>query len=91
MYYSNFDENITAKYGVKVIGWPLDKFCPPSDLTSRVEVLLLFRAWESGTARFYKMTTQELDDWDQVRFDEWMRDTVTDPSTSGGDSRTNGE
>lgn len=59
MYYSNFDENITAKYGVKIVGWPLDKFCPPSDITSKVEVLLLFRAWESGTARFYKMTTQE--------------------------------
>ncbi|KAL4259839.1 hypothetical protein AB1N83_008624 [Pleurotus pulmonarius] len=88
MYYSNFDENITAKYGVKVIGWPLDKFCSPSDLTSRVEVLLLFRAWESGTARFYKMTTQELEDWDQARFNERMRDTVTDPSTSSGGTGT---
>ncbi|KAF9487280.1 hypothetical protein BDN71DRAFT_1404970, partial [Pleurotus eryngii] len=88
IYYSNFDENITTKYGIKVIGWPLDKFCSPGDLTSRVEVLLLYRAWELGTARFYKMTPQELEDWDNARFSERMRETEMDPGTPGG---TNGE
>ncbi|KAF9496266.1 hypothetical protein BDN71DRAFT_1389827, partial [Pleurotus eryngii] len=72
MYYSNFDENITMKYGIKVIGWPLNKFCLPEDLTSRVEVLLLYHAWESGMARFYKMTPQELEDWDNVWFSKRM-------------------
>ncbi|THU88292.1 hypothetical protein K435DRAFT_607629, partial [Dendrothele bispora CBS 962.96] len=63
MYYKNFDDHITAKHGIKIINWPLEKFCCPSELSTRVDIQVLRNAWESGTTFFYKMTKSEWNDW----------------------------
>lgn len=63
MYYQNFDTKITEKYGIIIKGWPLGQFCCPSDVKSRVELEVLFNAWKSGTAHFYKLSQQEYDEW----------------------------
>ncbi|THU95266.1 hypothetical protein K435DRAFT_666810, partial [Dendrothele bispora CBS 962.96] len=59
MYYKNFDQHITAKYGIKIVNWPLEKFRCPSEIPTRVEVQLLMSAWESGTTYFHKMTSAD--------------------------------
>ncbi|THU89588.1 hypothetical protein K435DRAFT_802649 [Dendrothele bispora CBS 962.96] len=68
MYYKNFDDHITAKHGIKVINWPLEKFCCP----------ILHNAWESGTTSFYKMTKSEWKEWEEKRFED-----AVEGSTSG--------
>ncbi|KAJ8456300.1 hypothetical protein ONZ45_g18775 [Pleurotus djamor] len=64
MNYANFEDSITAKYGVVVEGWPLPKFCSPGDLSSRLELQTLYQAWESGRTRFRKLSNQEHVDWE---------------------------
>ncbi|KAG1729063.1 uncharacterized protein EDB91DRAFT_1085846 [Suillus paluster] len=68
MFYVNFEENITAKYGVVCEGWPLLKFCSPGDIGSHTEVKVLNSAWKTGTAKFWKMSKAEFKQWDEGRF-----------------------
>lgn len=68
MYYKNFDENITAKYGVVIDGWPLERFCNPSNIASRTEISVLRSSFESGTTRFRLLTQPELDTWSETQF-----------------------
>jgi hypothetical protein len=63
MYYQNFDHHITRTHRVVLKGWPLPKFCCPSDLGSLVEVQLLYESWQSGASRFRKLTDPEWKDW----------------------------
>ncbi|KAG1807733.1 hypothetical protein EV424DRAFT_1350561 [Suillus variegatus] len=55
MLYVNFEENITAKYGVVCEGSPLQKFCSPEDIGSHTEV---------------KMSKAEFEQWDKDRFQQ---------------------
>ncbi|PCH39059.1 hypothetical protein WOLCODRAFT_44685, partial [Wolfiporia cocos MD-104 SS10] len=64
MFYPNFDEMITAKYGVIHINWPLQKFCSPSNIGSRNELQVLYRAFESGTTYFRLMDPDEFKCWE---------------------------
>jgi hypothetical protein len=48
MYYQNFDDNITAKFGVILKGWPLKEFKNPSGIKSRAELQVLKNSLESG-------------------------------------------
>jgi hypothetical protein len=50
MYYTNFDRSITDKYHIIIEGWPLEKFCSPSEIVSRNEVSVLMASFESGTS-----------------------------------------
>lgn len=68
MVYDRFDELITRQYGVVVKGWPLPKFCNPSAVTSRIELELLYNAWQTGVSCFQKLTTEELDIWENSQF-----------------------
>ena len=68
MYYNNFETNITAKYGVVCEGWPLSKFCCPSDVGSRTELMVLHHAFESGSARFRAMDAEEFKKWQDKQF-----------------------
>src|SRR5277367_4876349 len=68
MYYRNFDDSITAKYGVVLEGWPLERFCNPSDIVSRTEISVLRSSFESGAARFRLLTQAELATWFETRF-----------------------
>ncbi|OCH83863.1 hypothetical protein OBBRIDRAFT_699789, partial [Obba rivulosa] len=63
MYYMNFDMKITAKYGVVIENWPLDRFLPPSHFKSKLELEVLLKAWESDSTRFRKLSTEEFERW----------------------------
>lgn len=68
MYYSSFDTQITAKYGVVCERWPLPNFVSPADLKTRNEVEILFHAWSTNTTTFRRLTITELDEWQEQRF-----------------------
>ena len=67
MFYTNFDENITDKHGIIVKNWPLPVFCAPGDIHTVTELRVLYNAWESGTAHFYRMTMDEATKWVKER------------------------
>jgi hypothetical protein len=77
MYYTNFDRAITEKYQVILEGWPLEKFCSPSDIASRNEVSVLMTSFESGATRFRKLSLTEFEKWSS------RSTNVTDKSTAG--------
>ena len=72
MAYDRFDELITAKYRVVVKNWLLKKFCNPSSVTSRIELELLFNAWQSGVTYFQKLTDEEMEAWENDQFSSHM-------------------
>ena len=76
MYYTNFDRAITEKYQVVLEGWPLEKFCSPSEIASQNEVSVLMTSFESGATRFRKLSPMEFKKWSS-------RSNVTDESTAG--------
>lgn len=59
----NFDDNITDKHGIIVKNWPLPVFSAPGDIRTVTELKILYNAWESGTAHFYRMTMAEATKW----------------------------
>ena len=63
MYYTNFEHAITEKYHVILEGWPLEKFCSPSDIQSRTEISVLMKSIESGATRFRKLSNTEFEQW----------------------------
>ena len=79
--YTNFDDNMTAKYGIIVKGWPLHVFCSPGDVRTFTELKLLHDAWQSGTAYFYRLTTTEATEWSNRRFEKATEET-SEPETS---------
>ena len=86
MFYTNFDDNITDKYGVIVKHWPLKVFSAPGDIRTVTELRVLYNAWESGTAHFYRMTTAEATKWSNERHSTFS----LPPSESGsGDTTVN--
>jgi len=72
MAYDRFNELITEKYHVVVRNWPLKQFCNPSAITSRIELQLLYNAWESGVTYFQKLTPEEMEVWENNRFSSCM-------------------
>jgi len=64
MYYTNFDDNITAKWRIVLEGWPLKRFCSPADLSTQNEVQLLMHAWENGAAKFRVLNDEEWEAWE---------------------------
>ena len=80
MFYTNFDENITARHNIIVKNWPLHVFCPPGDVRTFTELKILHDAWESGTAQFYRFTTVEATEWSNKRFEKSVKET-TGPGT----------
>ncbi|KAI0323321.1 hypothetical protein GY45DRAFT_1264799, partial [Cubamyces sp. BRFM 1775] len=64
MFYVNFDEHITMKYGIVIEGWPFpDKFIAPGKFSSIAELRVLLAAWESGTTYFRSMSNSEWREW----------------------------
>ncbi|KAG6874658.1 hypothetical protein C0992_007081 [Termitomyces sp. T32_za158] len=63
MVYVNFEEKFTWNLGICLEGWPLPRFCSPSDLKTRAEVTLLLSAWKSGTTHFRQMGQEEWKEW----------------------------
>ncbi len=63
MYYTNFSNNITRRYGIVIKNWPLKRFCGPNDLGTKLDVQTLLNSWTTGVTSFYKMSEEELADW----------------------------
>ncbi|EMD37934.1 hypothetical protein CERSUDRAFT_94917 [Gelatoporia subvermispora B] len=94
MQYKNFHRQITARYGVVIEGWPLDKFVPPSLVKSRTELEVLLRAWETDATRFRKLSKQEFQLWQENHVreaqstedsdDDESEETIDDTALGGG-------
>ena len=91
MYYSNFDKHVTERYGILMKGWPLPKFCNPSEVGSKVELEVLHNAWETGRAYFERLLQSDWDTWCHARFQALLvittgSDNVIQPGTEQTDT-----
>ncbi|KAI0686977.1 hypothetical protein C8Q76DRAFT_635673, partial [Earliella scabrosa] len=62
MFYVNFEEHITARFGIFVKNWPLRKFTAPGSL-SRVELEVLLKAWQNNVTQFQELSDDEWAKW----------------------------
>ena len=76
MYYTNFDRAITEKYHVILEGWPLEKFCSPSEIVSQNEVSVVMASFESGATRFRKLSPMEFEKWSEEHFNATINATT---------------
>ncbi|KAE9404796.1 hypothetical protein BT96DRAFT_935467 [Gymnopus androsaceus JB14] len=90
MTYLGFEEQITKRFGVIVKNWPLQEFKNPSCVSTKSELELLWHAWDSGAAHFYRMTTQEYSDWLAIASGPVVIQSGED-GQEGGDGSSNGE
>jgi hypothetical protein len=61
MNYANYEKAIVLLYGVKVVGWPLNEFVSPSDVTNINDMRKLRDAWKTGACKWVRLTQAELD------------------------------
>jgi len=64
MEYDRFDEQVTRKYGVVVKNWPFKTFRNPSAITSRIDLDVLYRSWNSGATYFEKLSKEDMKAWE---------------------------
>ncbi|RDX49543.1 hypothetical protein OH76DRAFT_1313956, partial [Lentinus brumalis] len=62
MFYVNFEEHITMRYGIIVKNWPLKRFAAPGSL-SRIELEVLLHAFKNKTTTFRELDDEEWVDW----------------------------
>ncbi len=62
MFYVNFEEHITMRYGIIVKNWPLKRFAAPGSL-SRVELEVLLHAFKNKLTTFRELDDEEWVDW----------------------------
>ncbi|KAF7791528.1 hypothetical protein EIP86_002544 [Pleurotus ostreatoroseus] len=65
MFYKNFEEHITKRFGLILEGWPLKKFQAPGYINSRPELNVLMNAFSSDAARFRRLTDAEFERWEK--------------------------
>lgn len=88
MCYSGFAERITVRYGIVVVNWPLAKFVNPSSVSTKTEAEILWNAWETDTARFYRMTGEEYKTW----YAEYQSSVVSSgPQSDGAANQLEGD
>ncbi|RDX50670.1 hypothetical protein OH76DRAFT_1348475, partial [Lentinus brumalis] len=63
MYYVNFEEHITLKYGIILVHWPLQKFAAPGSFSSILLLNMLESGFEKGTTRFESLSDAEWTAW----------------------------
>lgn len=57
MDYIYYKESIVLKYGIELIGWPLERFVNPSDLSSSLPILTqVCDALKNGTCKWVKLS-----------------------------------
>jgi hypothetical protein len=61
MNYANYEKAIMLLHGVKVVGWPLEAFVSPSDVTNITDMRKLRDAWKTGACKWVRLTQAELD------------------------------
>ena len=82
MQYERYEDMIVDRYGIVLEGWPLEgKPRAPSTIGSRLELTVLIKAWENGTARFRKLSFEELEAWRAARSGGQATATVTEESS----------
>jgi hypothetical protein len=52
MNYANYEKAIVLLHGVKVIGWPLEEFVGPSDITNITDMRKLHDTWKMGACKW---------------------------------------
>jgi hypothetical protein len=60
MNYANYEKAIVLLHGVKVVGWPLEAFVSPSEVTNIIDMRKLRDAWKSGACKWVRLTETEL-------------------------------
>jgi hypothetical protein len=60
MNYVNYEKAIMLLHGVKIVGWPLEAFVSPSDVTNVIDIRKLRDAWKSGACKWVRLTAAEL-------------------------------
>ncbi|KAG1783665.1 hypothetical protein EV702DRAFT_1040200 [Suillus placidus] len=96
MYYQNFDTYITAKLGIIIENWPLQKFCCPGDISSCSELTVLSHAWKLNPTHFCKLTDSEFNEWSNQCFQAAMdqarveRDAGMEVDGEGQENRIEG-
>ena len=91
MYYTSFDDQITAKHGVVRENW-VGKFQSPSTLTF-IEAEMLIHALENGVTTFRSLSNAEWADWRRARYTPQAIAAPADsglPSTDPSSVDTNG-
>ncbi|KAE9387171.1 hypothetical protein BT96DRAFT_1005378 [Gymnopus androsaceus JB14] len=90
MYYRNFAERVTKRYGIVVKNWPLGEFANPSSISTMAAAQTLWNAWDSNTAHFYRMSNDEYVQWlDQ--YNNAQGAAPQNPSSAGaGDNEEGG-
>ncbi|KAI0083733.1 hypothetical protein BDY19DRAFT_858173, partial [Irpex rosettiformis] len=58
MYYQNFDDHITERFGIVIENWPLKTFVNPGSIPTRLELKTLFHAWDSGATFFRRLNPE---------------------------------
>lgn len=61
MNYANYEKAIVLLYGVKIVGWPLEGFISPSNITSITDMRKLRDVWKTGACKWVRLTQAELD------------------------------
>lgn len=82
MCYAGFAECITVHYGIIVVNWPLPKFTNPSSLSTRTEAEILWNAWQTDTAHFYRMTGEEYTGW-YAKYQDTIASSGPQPESTG--------
>ena len=66
MFYRNFEDHITHKYGLILEGWPIKVFDAPGHINSRPDLTTLLNAFTEGTARFRRLSDTEFAQWEKA-------------------------
>ena len=61
MNYANYEKAIVLLHGVKVVGWPLEEFVSPSDITNATDMRKLCDTQKTGACKWVQLTQMELD------------------------------
>ncbi|RDX48314.1 hypothetical protein OH76DRAFT_1352635, partial [Lentinus brumalis] len=62
MFYVNFEDHMTLKYGIIIKNWPIKRFAAPGKL-SRVELEVLLSAWTNGSTAFIELNNEDWTAW----------------------------
>lgn len=63
VYSAQYDDRIVMKYGVHLIGWPLEELKNPSNITSIGDLNKVNKALADGTCRWVRLTNDEFDEY----------------------------
>ncbi|PPR04389.1 hypothetical protein CVT24_013218 [Panaeolus cyanescens] len=80
MTYVNFASRMTLTHRIIVEGWPLSKFCNPSEIGSRADLELLYQSLQNNTTRF-----KRLDDGEYEEFCLTYQQTLPSDGADSGD------